>query len=105
VETKKDAIVIYLPHKDADSVIESLRPLLPEGKSFPPTFKVERRLEYTPMMQFVLRDEKRRLFSVDRWCFRGSIDNWFPLAGAGNLPQLVEKYTRHLGKESFFELM
>jgi hypothetical protein len=56
------------------------------------------------MLRFTLTDEKTRQFAVDRWCFRGSIDDWFPLGG-GELPKLVEKYCRHLGKESFFELM
>jgi hypothetical protein len=57
------------------------------------------------MLRFMLTDEKTRSFSVDRWCFRGSIDDWFSVLGGGKLPQVVEKYCRHLGKESFFELM
>jgi hypothetical protein len=105
VEAKKDAIVVFLPHQDADSVMERLRPLMPFGLGFSSTFKVEQHLHYMPMMRFVLQDEERRLFSVDRWCFRGSIDDWFPLAGAGKLSAQVKKYVRHLGKESFFELM
>lgn len=59
---------------------------------------------YHQMLRFTLVDDKARWFSVDRWCFRGSIDDWFPL-GDGYLPKLVEKYCGHLGKESFFELM
>ena len=57
------------------------------------------------MLRFTLQDEATRWFSVDRWCFRGSIDDWFPLLGGGKLPQIVEKFCRHLGEESFFELM
>ena len=59
---------------------------------------------YHQMLPFTLTDETTRQFSVDRWCFRGSIDDWFPL-NYGELPKLVEKYCKHLGKESFFELM
>ncbi len=59
---------------------------------------------YNKMLRFTLTDEKTRQFSVDRWCFRGSIDDWFPL-DCGELRKLVEKYCRHIGKESFFELM
>ena len=59
---------------------------------------------YHQMLRFTLIDEKARWFSADRWCFRGSIDDWFHL-GDGYLSKLVEKYCRHLGKESFFELM
>jgi len=59
---------------------------------------------YHKMLRFTLTDETTRQFSVDRWCFRGSIDDWFFL-DCGELRKLVEKYCRHLGKESFFELM
>jgi hypothetical protein len=58
-----------------------------------------------PILRFTLRDEITRQFSADRWCFRGSIDDWFCLSGRGALSRLVETYCRHLGKESFFELM
>jgi hypothetical protein len=57
------------------------------------------------MLRFTLTDEKTRRFSAERWCFRGSIDDWFPMLGGGKLPQVVEKFCRHLGRESFFELM
>jgi hypothetical protein len=60
----------------------------------------------TPVMRFTLVDEQARGFTVARWCFKGSIDDWWPLMGGrGDLKTLVEKYCRHLGKESFFELM
>lgn len=60
---------------------------------------------FQQMFRFTLTDEKARRFFVERWCFRGSIDGWFPLLGGENLSQVVEKYLRHLGRESFFELM
>jgi hypothetical protein len=59
-----------------------------------------------PVMRFTLVDEKTRTFTAARWCFKGSIDDWWPLMGArGELTTLVAKYCRHLGLESFFELM
>jgi hypothetical protein len=60
---------------------------------------------YSKMMRFVLVDAAKRLFGVERWCFRGSIDDWFPLDFGKPLPALLKKYVPHLGKESFFELM
>ncbi len=39
------------------------------------------------MLRFTLTDEKTRRFSVERWCFRGSIDDWFPLLGGGELTE------------------
>jgi hypothetical protein len=62
-------------------------------------------LGYSPMMRFTLVDEQRRVFAVDRWCFLGSIDDWFPLSGGGDLERQVAKYCPHLGRESFYELM
>src|SRR5208283_2786431 len=43
---------------------------------------------YHQMLRFTLTDEKNRRFSADRWCFRGSIDDWFPLSGYGELSKL-----------------
>ncbi|MFO0892774.1 MAG: hypothetical protein U0790_26990 [Isosphaeraceae bacterium] len=63
---------------------------------------------YMKVMQFILDDEGERTFRVQRWCFRGSIDDWIDLwssGGIGHLPDLVKKYCPHIGKESFFELM
>jgi len=57
-----------------------------------------------PILRFTLRDEKTRRFFVDRWWFRGSNDDWFPL-GVGKLPKLVEDCCWHLRQDSFFELM
>jgi len=57
------------------------------------------------MLRFTLTDEKNRQLSADRWCFRGSIDDWFPLSDYEELSKLVAEYCRHLGRESFFELM
>ena len=57
------------------------------------------------MLRFTLTDEKNRQFSAERWCFLGSIDDWFPLSDYEELSKLVEDYCRHLGRESFFELM
>lgn len=58
-----------------------------------------------PMLRFSLVDDQKRRFALERWCFRGSIDDWIPLSGYGDLPALVKKFAPHLGRESFFELM
>jgi hypothetical protein len=66
---------------------------------------IARSLSYTPMMQLVLEDVKTREFVVERWCFRGSVDDWIPLTDSLNLKELVRKYASHLGKESFYDLI
>ncbi len=57
-------------------------------------------------LKFTLCDDDKRLFAASRWCYRGSIDDWLPLCcGAKPLSQLAKNYCRHIGEESFFELM
>ncbi len=59
-----------------------------------------------PCLKFRLCDDDKRLFEASRWCYRGSIDGWFPLSsGPKPLSQLAKNYCRHIGEESFFELM
>lgn len=62
---------------------------------------------YLPMLRFILvdEDEKERFFGVERYCFRGSIDDWIPLGGTCDLEELAKKYCRHLGRMSFYELI
>ena len=55
------------------------------------------------MLQFLLENEQRRLFTAQRYCFRGAIDDWIDI-GHGPLTRLVKRYVKHLGQESYFEL-
>jgi hypothetical protein len=64
---------------------------------------LRKEIQYSPMLQFLLEDEQRRLFTAQRYCFRGSIDDWIDI-GYGSLTTLVKQYVKHLGKESYFEL-
>ena len=60
---------------------------------------------YSPVMQFGLVDETTREFGVERWCFRGSVDDWIQLDSNYDLKALVKKYAPLLGQESFYELI
>jgi hypothetical protein len=57
-----------------------------------------------PLLRFVLADAEQRTFFAQRYCFRGSVDDWIDLAGPGNLDALCRKFTPHLGQDSFYEL-
>jgi hypothetical protein len=64
--------------------------------------------DYVKVMRFTLKDKDTRMYRVQRWCFRGSVDRWIDLwmkGGDGKLSDLVEKFCPHIGQESFFELM
>jgi hypothetical protein len=62
---------------------------------------------FSPMMRFTLVDPQERLFIAERFSFRGSFDDWMHLLSGGpdSLQTLVKRYVRHLGQESFYELM
>jgi hypothetical protein len=60
------------------------------------------------VMRFTLEDRVKRGFRVQRWCYRGSVDDWIDLMMTGrqtDLSELVNKFCPHIGQESFFELI
>lgn len=102
VVTRKKEMMIFIPGRDFEDYrkefegqrgmdIERLKKIFDDS------------LYYMPMMRFVLEDQKKRIFRVDRWCFIGSIDDWMVLDGGG-LEELVKCYCPHLGKDSFYKL-
>ncbi len=60
-------------------------------------------LHFEKLLRFTLVNQVGRSFHAARWCFKGSIDDWFPLFDSGPLGPLVAKHAQHLGKESFFQ--
>lgn len=67
--------------------------------------RIEVRLaHYQPVMRFTLVDEERRRFAPERFCFRGSVDDWISIGPPGALERLTAKYLPHLGRDSVYEL-
>ncbi len=60
---------------------------------------------YEAVLRFTLDNKKTRSFTVERYCFLGSIDDWIYLDGPEHLESLAKKYIKHLGQESFFDLI
>ncbi len=60
---------------------------------------------YMAMMRFILVDQKYREYKAQRYCFKGSIDDWIELDRSDDLQKLANRYCYHLGKESFYDLM
>ena len=58
---------------------------------------------YTAMLRFRLADKKRRTFTAERFCFRGSIDDWIYLDGPDDLKKLTQRYVELLGTDKFFD--
>ncbi|HUG18401.1 MAG TPA: hypothetical protein VMM56_05450 [Planctomycetaceae bacterium] len=107
VEVDGDSLVIHFAERNDRLTNELYGDLgLSQAKFEQLTRSFERKyLDYQKVLRFTLADESKRMFSVERWCFKGSIDDWFPLEFASPLAEIVPKYCQHLGKESFFELM
>jgi hypothetical protein len=109
VDVDGDSLVVYLPgtrEQDAQALIQEISERLGKTLPSPNMFATElvTQSRYSPRVRFTLTDSDERLFCLERWCFLGSIDDWFPLAGPALLPTLIEKYVQHLGRESFYEL-
>ncbi len=60
---------------------------------------------YLPIMRFILEDKERRIFRAERYCFKGSIDDWIFVGLPNKLNVLARKLVKHLGQESFYELL
>lgn len=103
IEVKINKIVIYSTTQDVDALSEILK-YSPITKDVGFDKALVSRIRYLPMLQFVLVDDKKRLFRPERFCFLGSIDDWIIIGGAGRLENLVKTYVRHIGKESFYSM-
>ena len=66
---------------------------------------LQRHKRFEPVMRFVLVDEEKRLFTVDRMCYRSSIDGWLSLHRNDKLAKLAHEYLPHVGRETFYEMI
>ena len=58
---------------------------------------------YTAMLRFRLVDKEQRIFTAERFCFRGAIDDWLYLDGPDNLDNLAKRWINILGTDKFFD--
>ena len=103
IDVKGKTIVIYTPHQSVEEFAQLLKGLNPFISEAQVRAHFARSVQYSPMLQFLLDDAKRRTFTAQRYCFRGAIDDWIDI-GYGPLTTLVKQYVKYLGKESYFEL-
>jgi hypothetical protein len=111
VAIEGDALVVYTPsvsRADADRLFDDMMgPGFGKESARADAFREKqmRRSQYMKMLRFELVNPDKREYRAERWCFRGSIDDWWELPGYGSLAKVVEQYAKHLDRESFFELM
>jgi hypothetical protein len=102
IETKKSAIIIH-EASDSFAALEQIAPLWKSAQELK-DYAI-RRANYMAVMRFVLVDAEKRLFLAERFCFRGSVDDWIDIGGGlGQLPMLLKKFVRHPGHESLYDL-
>ena len=102
VEIKQTAITI---HEAADNTVGLERLALPWVNKAAIKQSVIQHATYMAVMRFVLADPEKRLFFVERFCFRGAVDDWIDIGGrAQKLSVVLKKFIKHLGNESIYEL-
>ena len=109
VDAEDDCLVVYLPTRNVTEVNELVCELAGPDALQVPRYReardqLIRESPHEKVMRFELLDADRRLFHVERWCYRSWHDGWMHLAGPASLSDLVEQYAEHLGEESFYEL-
>ena len=104
VDVKGNAIIIYLPLQDVDAIKE-LASL--SGLRTPEQINnlILKFIRFVPEVQLILTDKEKRLFSLKRYCYRGAAEHWLTLETSSDLESLAKKYFKHLGKDSFFDLL
>ncbi len=104
-DVKGDEITIYQSNEN----VEDLKEIFCKISPFRDPSRIEniinREITYFPILKFILDDEKKRTFVVNRYCFRGSIDDWINIGGPMHLKEASEAFLQHLGKDSFYELV
>jgi len=59
---------------------------------------------YAPVLRLILDDATKRVFRVERMCYRGSIDGWIGLRPRGSATDLAQSLIPTLGTDRFFDL-
>ena len=107
VAVKHDHIEVYEQvGPDYEDILSIIRPF---GMSRPGITEQlradqERYAQYMPVFRFTLLDPTKRIFTVERMCYRSSIDGWLKLWETGPLTRLAPKLIPTLGTDEFYEL-
>lgn len=106
IDRDGDHLIIYAADTDLDGAIRAIKFLSTRLRGVEEyRERIARNSRYSPMFRFTLQDENKRLYSVQRWCYLGTIDRWVSLRDINHLEHLAQTFLPHLGQESFFELM
>jgi hypothetical protein len=103
IDVRKNVIIVFTADQDVEVLSEILAET-PAPKDIGAKNRLAQLVTYSPTLQFVLVDKEKRIFLTQRYCFFGSIDDWIQIGEPDTLPNLVKRYVRHLGQDSYYEL-
>ena len=104
IEVRHKTITVFESADPLDR-LAGFAPLLspPKAMDVERAFR-ERFASYQAVMRFVLTDLELRLFAPQRFCFRGSVEDWISIGPPEPLEKLAAKYLKHLGRDSLYDL-
>lgn len=107
IDVKKETINIYTPIQDLTSFSELL---VSSAQVFGRTHEeiqsiLEQSMSYSCNFRFVLISKQSRLFQTQRYCYRGSIDDWIEIGPTDQLKTLVKTYIKHIDQDSIYQLL
>ena len=103
LEVRGNAITIFEPDRRVADLAEPFEGISPFGLSKRAVDNLARRVNYSPVLRFVLDDRSARTFHVERMTYRGAGGWSYPLRH-GKIASLAKTYVPHVGKNSMFEL-
>ena len=103
IDVRKNVIIVYTVDQDID-ILSELLAQAPRAKEKGVEKLLAQFTTYSPTLQFVLIDKEKRTFVTQRHGFLGSIDDWIEIGKPDILKNLVKKYVKHLGQDSYYEL-
>jgi len=111
IDCKDKYITIYESNTDVENIQGKFGDLL--GRmGFPAGISIDNAMEsltkimdqnYTAVLRFYLEDKEKRIFSAERYCFRGAINQWIYLGESEEFRELVKEYVSLLGTDKFYE--
>lgn len=102
VDIQGKDITLFESNEDIYVLRELFCEGLPKGLSVEDAINFT--ISFTPVLRFTLENTKRRTFIVKRYCLPGASVEWRQINGLDLLENLVKKYVKCLGKDSFYLL-
>ncbi len=100
---RAETVVIYTPDRDPEDAAAAMEKIF---DTLPPKALewTARHTGYNAEMRFTLSKVDQRIFTAERYCHRGSIDDWIRIDGPAPIEPLAQMLVQHLGRDSLYEL-